>query len=42
MQIVSLGDDLYEMSNLIFWKIKKIINLLSAKFVFSMVFAKKF
>ena len=32
MQIASLGDNLHKMSNPIFWKNKKNINLSSAKF----------
>ena len=38
MQIVSLGDNLPEISKPIFWeKIKNVINLLSAEFAHSMV-----
>ena len=31
MQIVSNGDDLQEMSNLVFWENKKTFNMLSAE-----------
>ena len=31
MQIVSIGDNLHEMSNSVFWENKKKINMLSAE-----------